>query len=377
MRLFRKPARIALLTLALTIALVHPVFAASGSINATDVRFRSVPDTASKSTILRLLDKGTTLEVLKKENSWYQVKIGDTTGYVYSTYVTVHPEPAVKAAPTPIPTPVPTPTTPAPALSPTPAPVAVPEVAQHAVTETMGAASEVPASPVLLVSEITLIAEEAPETAPASAPAASTPTPTPVPENRVLVEANTLNIRQSSSPDSDLLGKVVFGQEVVLLEPGEGYSKIRTDDGVEGYILSLHLVPVAATVSRASNELVDELLAYAMTFQGVKYVHAGMSPNGFDCSGFVKYVYKGIGIDTPRSSRDYGTAGVAVSRSEMVPGDVILWDTDGSRVRNISHVGIYVGNNKFIHASSTLNRVLVASVSGYRATFLGVRRFLE
>ncbi len=349
MRLLQITARIALLALALTVALVHPVFAATGSINATDVRFRSVPDTASKSTILTLLDKGTTLEVLKKENSWYQVKVGETTGYVYSTYVTVQPEPAVTATPTPTPTPTPVAT---PATTPVP---------------------EVPASPVLLVSEISLIAEETPETT----PAAATPTPTPVPENRVLVEANTLNIRQSSSPDSALLGKVVFGQEVVLLEPGEGYSKIRTDEGIEGYILSLHLVPVVATVSRASNELVDELLAYARTFQGVEYVYAGMSPKGFDCSGFVKYVYKGIGIDTPRSSSDYGAAGVKVERSAMVPGDVILWDTDGSRVRNISHVGIYLGNDKFIHASSTLDSVVIASVSGYRATFLGVRRFLE
>ena len=73
----------------------------------------------------------------------------------------------------------------------------------------------------------------------------------------------------------------------------------------------------------------------------------------------MKYVYQHIGIDTPRSSRDYGPAGVKVARAALVPGDVLLWDTMAAAQTNISHVGIYLGNDKFIHASSTLDSVVV------------------
>ena len=103
-------------------------------------------------------------------------------------------------------------------------------------------------------------------------------------EVTAVVEANTLNIRAQGSAESALLGKVVRGQEVALLEPGGSYARIRTSDGVEGFVLNEYLVPVIPSVSRAANELADELIAYAMTFRGVSYVYAGMSPNGFDCS---------------------------------------------------------------------------------------------
>lgn len=352
MSIHRFAARLAPFTLALSLALVQPAFAATGSINAPDVRFRSEPALATQASVIRLVGEGTALEVLSRDNEWARVKIGDTIGYVYGIYVTEQaPVAQVEAAP------------PAPVV--TPVPVILPTPAASPMPETTDAAGSL---------------------LPADAEASAAVTPIPAPDEQTaavsqevsaVVDANTLNIRQQASSDAALLGQVVRGQEVALLEPGDEYARIRTVGGVEGFVLNAYLVPVVTSVSRAANELVDELIAHAMTFRGVEYVYAGMSPSGFDCSGFVKYVYQHIGIDTPRSSRDYGAVGVKVARAALLPGDVLLWDTDRDGVTDISHVGIYLGNDKFIHASSTLDSVVVASVSGYRATYLGARRFLE
>lgn len=350
MRHRSKLLRLPLATLAISLLLIQTVSAATGSINAVDVRFRSTPGTASAGTILKLLAKGTSVEILKTEGDWYQVSLNGTNGYVYSKYVTKNPAPVPVAASPAADVAVAPPTLPA-----TPAVVAAtPDVSP---VETAGSATvETPLSP---------------------DPAPSTTESAVALQNRVVVEATALNIRQAATAESTLLGRLVYGVEVLLLEQAGGWSRIRTDSGLEGYVLARYLVSVDTTVSRGSSELVDELIATALSLQGVKYVYGGMSLNGFDCSGFVKYVYAGIGVSTPRSSSDYGAVGMRIAREALLPGDVLLWDTDGSRVTNISHVGIYLGNDKYVHASTTLGKVVVASVSGYRATYMGARRFLD
>ena len=390
MRHRSKLLRLPLATLAISLLLIQTVSAATGSINAVDVRFRSTPGTTSAGTILKLLAKGTSVEILKTEGDWYQVSLNGTNGYVYSKYVTKNPAPvpavaAVSAQPA---APVPVAASPAadkaaaPATSPAdPAVVAATPAVSPVVPVTATTAAPVQGA------EPTVVSATASPVEPAGLATVETPLkPDPAPsttesgaarQNRVVVEATALNIRQAATAESTLLGRLVYGVEVLLLEQAGGWSKIRTDSGLEGYVLAQYLASVDTTVSRGSSELVDELIASALSLQGVKYVYGSMSLNGFDCSGFVKYVYEGIGVSTPRSSRDYGAVGTRVAREALVPGDVLLWDTDGSRVTNISHVGIYLGNDKYVHASTTLGKVVIASVSGYRATYMGARRFLD
>ena len=88
----------------------------------------------------------------------------------------------------------------------------------------------------------------------------------------------------------------------------------------------------------------DRLVVYAANFLGVKYVWGGNTPKGFDCSGFTKYVYAHFGIRLNRVSRDQARQGVRVSRGSLRPGDLVFFGSP------IHHVGIYVGNNSFIHA---------------------------
>lgn len=84
----------------------------------------------------------------------------------------------------------------------------------------------------------------------------------------------------------------------------------------------------------------------AANYVGVPYVYGGQSPSGFDCSGFTSYVYSQLGINLPHSSSAQAGYGVAVEKSDLMPGDLLFFNTRGG----ISHVGLYVGNGQFIHA---------------------------
>lgn len=105
----------------------------------------------------------------------------------------------------------------------------------------------------------------------------------------------------------------------------------------------------------------NELISSAMGFLGVAYRFGGTSPTGFDCSGFMQYVFRNAyAVNLPRTSAEQATMGVAVSRADLQPGDMVFFRTSGSR---ISHVGMYVGNDRFIHAPRTGKRIEITSLS--------------
>jgi cell wall-associated NlpC family hydrolase len=98
--------------------------------------------------------------------------------------------------------------------------------------------------------------------------------------------------------------------------------------------------------------------------------------NTFDCSGFTKYVYKKNGIDIPRTSIKQSKYGKFVSRSELQKGDLVFFDTSKQRKGYVNHVGIYIGNGKFIHASSAKKKVVITSLNKkfYAQRYKGARR---
>ena len=96
------------------------------------------------------------------------------------------------------------------------------------------------------------------------------------------------------------------------------------------------------------------IINYAMQFEGVPYVYGGSSPNGFDCSGFVQYVFGNNGIDLPRTADYQAEVGIPVSKEDLQPGDLVFFAGD---YVNVSHVGIYVGNGQMIHASSGKHQI--------------------
>jgi peptidoglycan DL-endopeptidase CwlO len=110
------------------------------------------------------------------------------------------------------------------------------------------------------------------------------------------------------------------------------------------------------------------VVGIAMQYLGTPYVWGGASPAGFDCSGFVMYVYSKIGVSLPHSSYAQYGYGSPVSRSQLQPGDLVFFD-------GLGHVGIYVGGGNFIHAPHTGDVVKISSMTGwYASTFVGGRR---
>lgn len=110
---------------------------------------------------------------------------------------------------------------------------------------------------------------------------------------------------------------------------------------------------------------------------GKRYVW-GASGNGntYDCSSFVKYVYKRNGIDLPRTSINQSKFGKHIERSQLKKGDLIFFDTSKGRRGYVNHVGIYLGDNKFIHASSAKKQVVITSLDKnfYSNRYKGARR---
>jgi len=196
------------------------------------------------------------------------------------------------------------------------------------------------------------------------------------------VVVNAVNLRKGPSSDTELLGTVPFGKKVQVFDKSNDYLRVLTNDGIEGYIYGEYLADETVLASRSSSggqyynvDLANKIIEYAKQFLGVKYVYGGSSPNGFDCSGFTQYVFKKFNIKLPRSTSEYASVGVKVSREDLKPGDILLFDVNNSY--RLGHVGIYIGNDQFIHASSTKGKVVIAVLSKYGENLLGIRRVIK
>lgn len=118
-----------------------------------------------------------------------------------------------------------------------------------------------------------------------------------------------------------------------------------------------------------------DALDYALSLTGTRYRYGGTSPReGFDCSGFVQYVFGHFGVELPRTARDIAESLPSVGRAELKPGDLVFFNTNG---RTFSHVGIYIGDEKFVHAASSASkRVMVSDMNDdyWRKRLTGLRR---
>ncbi len=119
----------------------------------------------------------------------------------------------------------------------------------------------------------------------------------------------------------------------------------------------------------------QSLAAFAMTLRDIRYRRGGRAPTtGFDCSGFVQYVFAhALGIDLPDNSISQFRAGIQVARSQLQTGDLVFFHTRG---KNVSHVGIYLDNGRFIHSPSTGKRVRVDELSDsyWARRYVGAKR---
>ena len=219
------------------------------------------------------------------------------------------------------------------------------------------------------------------------------------------VSAETLNMRETANNNAKLINQLKVNTKVTVLETEGTWSKIKVN-GKIGYVASKYLSDKKVDVTSRSEEISrgkentqtentssknesstqgtsssasgNNIVAYAKKYMGYKYVSGGSSPStGFDCSGFTSYVYKQCGISISRSSSAQASNGTAVSKSNLQPGDLVIFNNRANT--SIGHVGIYIGGNTFIHAGNSGTGVITTSLSDsyYSARYVTGRRIIN
>lgn len=165
------------------------------------------------------------------------------------------------------------------------------------------------------------------------------------------------------------------GTTFTILEKADGEYKIKLKDGRIGWAKTdLVLLKEGRQLIGESEATGSRIVSMAYNYRGYRYVRGGMSARGFDCSGFVKFLYAKEGIDLPRSSVEQFSCGKPVSKDELQEGDLVFFKN--TYKRGISHVGIYIGDGTFIHASTRRTGVRVDRLSDdyYTRKYAGARR---
>jgi len=128
-----------------------------------------------------------------------------------------------------------------------------------------------------------------------------------------------------------------------------------------------------------SNKDKKQLLEDAKYFKGGKYVWGGTTPQGFDCSGYVQYLYNKHNIHLPRTAWAQSKRGKAIDRNNLQKGDLLFFLTDKKRGIPVTHVGIYLGDGKFIHAASKKKGIIISPIHNgyYSDKFVSARRVAE
>lgn len=188
-----------------------------------------------------------------------------------------------------------------------------------------------------------------------------------------------LNVRKTAAIGNNIIGLLNPTSNISLYGALNGYYKIKYNN-TWGYISKSYVstsstvatVSIASTpsvISRASQ--ISSLKINADQLLEIPYSYGGTSPStGFDCSGLVQYIYKSIGVTIPRTTYEQVGQGTAVGFNNLEVGDLVFFIGD-------SHVGMYVGNNKFIQAQKTGTNVQISSLTGYwRTSFVTGRRIL-
>lgn len=313
----------------------------TGIITGEVVNLRAKPDTSAK--ILLQLDKGTSVSVVGSEGEWYKVSYSDSTGWINDNYISIRDQ-SISAA------------------------------------TVTGSVVNVRSKPNLSSEVLTQLSkgtkvdifERSGDWYRIS-----------IGEDRFgWVNKEFLSVRSdtvSRGLTTDVAAPVPLDaatdgktaqttvEDTVVIDGPEG-DAVESEGSEEG----------AVSETDKADSMRQEIVAYAKKLLGIRYVYGGSSTKGFDCSGFVSYVFEHFDVTLERASRDMGSSGTAVKKTDLQPGDLVFFDTNGG-LNGINHVGIYIGSNKFIHASSSLGRKVTISSLGdryYSGHYMRARDYL-
>ena len=206
------------------------------------------------------------------------------------------------------------------------------------------------------------------------------------------VTTSVLNMRSGPGTENSIVTKLYEGSVAKIIGINNAWFKVQYG-GNTGYISPdyVSIVPyespaVTASVSystptgstASSSGTRQQIIDYAATLLGCKYVYGGNTPSGFDCSGYVKYVFQHFGVNLTRTSANQYANSVKIKKSELQIGDLVFFSqTTGSS--KVGHVGIYVGGGQFIHAAAPGKGVRYDSLSSdyYSSHYIGSGRVLS
>lgn len=229
----------------------------------------------------------------------------------------------------------------------------------------------------------------------------SAETNTPAEEGETIAITNTssLRVRKEGSTSSDCLAYLPSGGSYLVLSQEDGWTKIKVNDSLEGYVSNDYITIKKGTPNNYSAILVQQstgsgnqgssqnnnsgntgtsadipaggsgitsctgqdIADYAVRYVGNPYVYGGTSlTEGADCSGFVMRVYSDFGIPLNRTAYYQSFDGIEVSMSQLVPGDLIIFDYGSGEIQ---HVGIYIGGNQYVHAANSKLGIVISTLN--------------
>lgn len=367
-KLLMKTAVLSTLAAVMMTATAAAAVVGAGVVDADSLRVRSQPDTNS-STLTYLTD-GTKVEVNEVLDSWYKISYGSHVGYVHADYLEYTPAVATAADPV----------------------EAAEDTAEKKAAKITGddvnfrASASTDAAVITTLrkdAKVTLLSVEGDwckvtvgeKTGYVSADYVAVDGIS-VADPRGVVTGDCVNVRSKPNTDSSVLCKVYAGNIVDLVALKDNWYAISYN-GVSGYISADYVRPYT---SASSSAIGDQVVDLALKYLGTPYVYGGASPKGFDCSGFTMYIFKQFGYNLPHSATSqWYSAGVNVERSDLQPGDLVLFcDPSRSNGKACSHVGIYIGNGEFVHASSGSSgkyiRISSLSEGYYNTYYKGAKR---
>jgi cell wall-associated NlpC family hydrolase len=200
------------------------------------------------------------------------------------------------------------------------------------------------------------------------------------------VTGDRVNVRSGPSTSSSILDKFNTGDKIIIASKEGDWYKITLANNKIAFIYGEFVQPVDASQvivtaekpvvaeSATTTDIRSNLVTFAKKYVGNPYVYGGTSlTNGTDCSGFTQSVYKNFGYSINRSSSSQYSNGKAVKVSELLPGDLVFFGYNGS----ISHVSIYIGDGKIVHASTSSTGIIVSGLYDRgNKPFIGCRRII-
>lgn len=208
------------------------------------------------------------------------------------------------------------------------------------------------------------------------------------------VNVSSANVRSEASIESEVVKTLVLNNEVKILENLGDWYKIENGDSFSYIYASLVSDKKTQITSRSSKKRTStpvltqksaDLIAsasgnsvaeFAKQYVGYNYVYGGSGPTSFDCSGFTMYVFKQFGINLPHNAVTQSNYGSYVSKENLVPGDLLIFNNYSNT--SIGHAAIYIGNGRIVHAANSKRGVTTDSISSayYNLRFVEGRRLL-